>query len=76
MAKKTKPTVKAVTKEKMDAMESVFESEVRVASKEKQDPKAKWEIKDRDYYLIGKSKPLSYSIKAQHIYYFDEELGY
>jgi hypothetical protein len=76
MAKKAKTTAPAVTKEKMDAMENVFESEVRVASKEKQDPKAKWEIKDRDYYLIGKSKPLSYSVKAQHIYYFDEELGY
>ena len=76
MAKKTKTTAPAVTKQKMDAMESVFENEVKLASKEKQDPKAKWEIKDRDYYLIGKSKPLSYSIKAQHIYYFDEELGY
>ena len=76
MAKKAKTTASAVTKEKMDAMENVFESEIRVASKEKQDPKAKWEIKDRDYYLIGKAKPLSYSIKAQHIYYFDEEKGY
>jgi len=75
MAKKT-TTVKPVTKEKMNAMEQAFENEERVASKQKQDPKAKWEIKDRDYYLIGNNKPLSYSIKAQHIYYFDEELGY
>ena len=48
MAKKTKTTAPAVTKQKMDAMESVFENEVKLASKEKQDPKAKWEIKDRD----------------------------
>ena len=76
MAKKTKTTVNTVSKEKMDAMEAVFENEVRTASKEKKSLKDKWEIKGRDYYLIGNKKPLSFSIKAQHIYYFDEELGY
>ena len=35
-----------------------------------------WEIKDRVYYLKGKSKPLSRSIKAANVYYFDEEKGY
>jgi len=35
-----------------------------------------WEIKDRVYYLKSKRKPLSYSIKATGIYYFDEEKGY
>ena len=35
-----------------------------------------WEIKDRIYYLKGNNKPLSRSIKASNIYYFDEEKGY
>ena len=35
-----------------------------------------WEIKDRVYYLRSKRKPLSYSIKASGIYWFDEEKGY
>ena len=39
-------------------------------------PKNTWEIKDRVYYLKGKRKPLSYSIRSSNIYYFDEEKGY
>ena len=35
-----------------------------------------WEIKDRVYYLKGKDKPLSRSIKSAGIYWFDEEQGY
>ena len=36
-----------------------------------------WEIKNRSYFLRGKSrKSLSRSIKSAGIYYFDEELGY
>ena len=35
-----------------------------------------WEIKDRNYYLLGRLKPLSHIIKAADIYYFDEEKGY
>ena len=43
----------------------------------KQTPKKKsWEIKDRVYYLKGNKKPLSKSIKATDIYWFDEEKGY
>ena len=38
--------------------------------------KEKWEIKDRVYYLKSKRKPLSHSIKATGIFYFDEEKGY
>ena len=38
--------------------------------------KPEWEIKDRVYYLRSKRKPLSYSIKASGIYWFDEEKGY
>jgi hypothetical protein len=40
-------------------------------------PKNKgWEFKDRIYYLKGRRKPLSRSIKSAGIYYFDEEKGY
>ena len=38
--------------------------------------KEKWEIKDRVYYLRSKRKPLSYSIKASGLYWFDEKMGY
>ena len=38
--------------------------------------KPKWEIKDRVYYLTGKNKPISRSIRSSNIYYFDEEKGY
>ncbi len=38
--------------------------------------KPEWEIKDRVYYLKGKSKPLCYIIKSSNIYYFDKEKGY
>jgi len=35
-----------------------------------------WEIRDRVYYLKSKRKPLSHSIKATGVFYFDEEKGY
>jgi len=35
-----------------------------------------WEIKNRVYYLKGKAKPISRSIKSSNIYWFDEEKGY
>ena len=38
--------------------------------------KTKWEVKDRVYYLKGNKKPLSYMLKTNNIYYFDEEKGY
>ena len=75
---KKKPTP-AVAQETVAAMEQSFENEVKVASTPKDskpDVNKKWEIKDRDYYLVGKAKPLTYSIKSSNIYYFDEELGY
>ena len=40
-------------------------------------PKKKgWEIKDRVYYLKGNNKPLSYSVRASNLFYFDEEKGF
>ena len=38
--------------------------------------KPKWEIKDRVYYLKGRDKPLSKSIRSANIYWFDEEQGF
>ena len=38
--------------------------------------KPTWEIKDRLYYLKGGKQPLSRSIKAANVYYFDKEKGY
>ena len=35
-----------------------------------------WEIKDRVYHLKANRKPLSYMLKTNGVYYFDEEKGY
>ena len=45
-------------------------------ARERLKPSNEWEIKDRVYYLVGKNKPISRSIKSANIYYFDEALGY
>ena len=47
--------------------------EVKIEAEPK---KPKWEIKDRVYYLKSNKKPLSRSLRATGIYYFDEEAGY
>jgi len=39
-------------------------------------PKNHWELKDRLYYLKGRQKPVSRSIRSANIYWFDEEKGY
>ena len=44
--------------------------------RERVKPKNEWEIKDRIYNLKGGKQPLSRSVKAASIYYFDEEKGY
>ena len=46
------------------------------APKIKAKPTNTWEIKDRLYYLKGRQKPVSRSIRSANIYYFDESLGY
>ena len=46
------------------------------APKIKAKPKNTWEIKDRVYYLKGNNKPLSYTIRAANLFWFDEEKGY
>ena len=60
-------------------------------AKEKKKPAAKavakpevkdtWEYKDRNYYLIGNKKPLTYTLPSRHskrypLVWFDEDLGY
>jgi hypothetical protein len=45
-------------------------------ARERKKPSNEWEIKDRVYLLKGDKKPLSRSIKASGIYYFDKEKGY
>ena len=73
MAKKQK-TEKVVE----PLIEKNFE-EVETPVMEKPSPVKKkntWEVKDRVYYLKSRRKPLSYSLKASGIYWFDEEKGY
>ena len=61
-------------KEKTEKVEvPVVETSVVEAIKPK---KPKWEIKNRIYYLKGRRKPLSRSIKSSNIYWFDEEKGH
>jgi len=45
-------------------------------ARERLKPPTEWEIKDRMYLLKGDRKPLSRSIKATNVYYFDKEKGY
>ena len=80
MAKKQKtieveePMVQEVTVEptKEQLKELVTEEKPR----ERKKPSNEWEIKDRVYVLKGNKKPLSRSIKAANIFWFDEEKGY
>ena len=55
----------------------VVEEQPKVeAPKIKAKPKNTWEIKDRVYYLKSRKKPISYSIRASNLFWFDEEKGY
>mgnify|MGYP003135725244 FL=1 len=46
------------------------------APKIKAKPKNSWEVKDRIYYLKGNKKPLSYTVRASNLFWFDKEKGY
>ena len=46
------------------------------APKIKAKPKNTWEIKDRMYYLKDNKKPISYTIRASNLFWFDEQKGY
>ena len=80
MAKKTKKVEveEPQTQEAAVKTASVVEQpKVRVMEKSLPEKKKDiWKIKDRQYYLTGNRSPLSKSIRATNIYYFDEEKGY
>ena len=74
MAKKT-TVAKAAKEETVETPEVVTVSKpTPVIAKQNKVPS--WEIKDRVYYLRGNKRPLSHTIKAAGIYYFDEEKCY
>ena len=73
MAKKKTTTDKAVEQVVEQTVETVVAPPKPTVKKEN---KPSWEIKDRLYYLKGKQKPLSRSIKSANVYWFDEEKGY
>jgi hypothetical protein len=55
----------------------VVEEQPKVKAPEtKAKPRNTWEIKDRIYYLKGRKKPLSQSIRSANLFWFDEEKGY
>ena len=78
MAKKQKVEVEPQIETMEEVVTEFFEETVVAEPKvrERLKPTNEWEIKDRMYYLNGGRKPLSRSIKAAGIYYFDEALGY
>ena len=78
MAKKkeTKPVAVEETVAEQEVMEAVNDFMEVDVPRERLKPSNEWEVKDRVYYLKGNKKPLSRSIKAANIYYFDEEKGY
>jgi len=57
------------------------EKKAPVKAVAKEIKKDTWEIKDRNYYLVGNKEPLSYTISSRHstrraLVWFDEEKGY
>ena len=76
MAKK-KQTKVEVEEPQVEETVTIEEPVVEIPKvRERIKPSNEWEIKDRMYYLKGDKKPLSRSIKASDIYWFDEEKGY
>ena len=73
MAKKKTTTDKAVEQAVEQTVETVVTPPKPKVQKE---VKPSWEIKDRIYYLKGNKKPLSKSIRASNVYWFDQEKGY
>ena len=78
MAKKQKTEKVVEPLIEKDFKEVIVETPVVEEPKARQrlKPTNEWEIKDRVYFLKGNKKPLSRSVKATNIYYFDKEKGY
>jgi hypothetical protein len=66
---------KKITKVEEPIVEETVVMEKPVVKKT-EPQKPKWEIRDRLYILKYGKSPLSKSLKAANIYYFDEEKGY
>jgi len=81
MAKKAN-TKKVEVEPQIETLEEVvtefFEEPVVAEPKvrERLKPNDEWEIKDRIYNLKDGKRPLSRSVKATSVFYFDEEKGY
>jgi len=75
MAKKKKETMveEPVVEETVTIEEPIVEIP---KTRERIKPSNEWEIKDRVYYLTGRKKPITRSIKSANIHWFDEEKGY
>jgi hypothetical protein len=81
MAKKKEATKveEPIVKQEVIVEEPKIETpkvEIKPQIKEKPKSKNDWEIKDRLYYLKGRQKPVSRSIRSANIHWFDEEKGY
>ena len=80
MAKKTKkveveePQIEENTYEPGEVFEEILET--IPPARERKKPSNEWEIKDRMYYLTGRRKPISRTIKSANIFWFDEKKGY
>jgi len=75
MAKKQKKVVEQPQVE-VPVMETPIVEAPRPKVKRTPHPEDGWEIKDRNYYLVGEKSPLSYSMRSSNIFYFDEAKGY
>ena len=76
MAKKQKIEVESTPQVEEPKVETPVVETPEPRVRERKKPTNEWEIKDRMYLLKGNKKPLSRSIKAANIYWFDEEKGY
>jgi len=70
-----KPIVKETVAVKEQPIAKVKVPEVKILTVEHK-PKNQWEVKDRVYYLKGRKKPLSHSIRSANLYWFDEDKAY
>ena len=62
-------------------MEETKKAPIKKAESKQKAPVDNWEYKDRNYYLIGNKKPLTYTLPSRHskrypLVWFDSEKGY
>ena len=75
MAKK-KETKVEIKESQVEETVTVKEPVVKTPKIKVEPQEPKWEVKDRIYYLKGRQKPLSRSIRSSNLFWFDEEAGY